>query len=116
MAIATIPAVEGLQVHAPVSPAGQEILSPEALAFAGTLLKEFRGRRAEIFQRRQRVQAQLDAAGQPHFLEETKSIREGNWKTAPIPKDLLDRRVEITSPVDRKMIINALNAGAKMFM
>ncbi len=113
---ATIPTVDGLEVHAPLSPAGEEILSPEALAFAGTLLKEFRGRRAEIFQRRQRVQTELDAGGQPHFLEETRSIREGQWKTAPLPNDLLDRRVEITGPVDRKMIINALNSGAKIFM
>ena len=58
----------------------------------------------------------FDAGQLPHFLTETKSVRDGDWKVAPIPADLLDRRVEITGPVDRKMIVNALNSGAKVFM
>ena len=58
----------------------------------------------------------FDAGQLPHFLTETKSVRDGDWRVAPIPADLMDRRVEITGPVDRKMIVNALNSGAKVFM
>ena len=61
-------------------------------------------------------QKRLDIGEKPDFLKETRAIRESEWTVAPIPKDLLDRRVEITGPVDRKMIINALNSGAKVFM
>jgi malate synthase A len=92
------------------------ILTPEARAFLLKLATRFEPRRQELLARRQTVQQEIDRGKFPHFLPETAKIREGDWKVAPIPKDLLDRRVEITGPVDRKMIINALNSGANVFM
>jgi malate synthase len=92
------------------------VLTPEALAFVATLHRAFEPRRRELLARRQAVQARLDAGWLPDFLPETRHVREGDWKVAPLPADLLDRRVEITGPVDRKMVINALNSGAKTFM
>ena len=92
------------------------ILSPDAQAFLKKLAAKFEPRRQELLARRQMAQQQLDAGWLPDFPAETASIREGDWKVAPVPKDLLDRRVEITGPVDRKMIINALNSGANVFM
>ena len=94
-----------------------EILTSEALNFLLQLHEKFDGRRKELLQRRATRQKRLDAGEKLDFLVETKHIREGKWTIAPIPKDLQDRRVEITGPaVDRKMVINALNSGAKMFM
>ena len=93
-----------------------EILSDEALAFLAGLHRQVRRRRLELLARRTGRQKLFDAGKLPDFLPETKSIRDGDWKVAPIPADLLDRRVEITGPVDRKMIVNALNSGAKVFM
>jgi malate synthase len=93
-----------------------EILTPPATRFVESLVREFRPRVRELMQRRQRVQARYDAGELPTFLEETRSIRESEWTVAPIPDDLKDRRVEITGPVDAKMIINALNSGANVFM
>lgn len=93
-----------------------EILTPEALDFVAKLHRTFNARREECLQRRQEHQAALDRGVDLHFLAETKHVRDGDWTCAPIPKDLLDRRVEITGPTDRKMVINALNSGAKMFM
>jgi malate synthase len=92
------------------------ILTPQALAFVATLHRAFEPRRRELLARRARLQQQLDSGWLPEFLSETRDIREGDWKVAPLPADLLDRRVEITGPVDRKMVINALNSGARMFM
>ena len=92
------------------------ILTPEAHAFLSKLATKFESRRQELLARRRTVQQKLDAGWLPDFLPETESIRKSDWKVAPIPKDLLDRRVEITGPVDRKMIINALNSGASVFM
>lgn len=92
------------------------VLTPEALQFLALLQKNFNERRIELVKAREEQQARLDAGEQLHFLDDTKSIREGDWTIAPLPKDLQDRRVEITGPVDRKMVINALNSGAKMFM
>ena len=80
------------------------------------LERRFRSLRHELLARRVEVQARLDAGWRPDFLEDTKAVREGDWTVAPIPSDLRDRRVEITGPVDRKMIINALNSGANVFM
>ncbi len=80
------------------------------------LHRTFEGRRRELLERRIARQEAIDAGQLPDFLPETESVRKGNWTVAPIPTDLLDRRVEITGPVDRKMIINALNAGANVFM
>jgi malate synthase len=93
-----------------------EVLTPEALAFLAELHRRFDGRRLELLARREERQARFDAGEAPDFLAETREVRESDWRVAPIPADLLDRRVEITGPVDRKMIINALNSGAKVFM
>ena len=113
---ASSPTATGLKLHAPVTPEFAEILTPEALAFVADLATRFTPRVKELLAARFARQKQLDAGQMPDFLPETRSIREGNWKVAPIPADLQDRRVEITGPVDRKMVINALNSGAKVFM
>ncbi|MEO4053695.1 malate synthase A [Solibacillus sp. CAU 1738] len=94
----------------------QEILTPEALEFILSLHEKFDARRKELLEKRQERQKGLDAGEKLDFLPETKHIREGDWTIAPLPADLQDRRVEITGPVDRKMVINALNSGARMFM
>ena len=107
---------EGVQIHATVAEKFEPILSAEALAFAAALQREFNPRRRQLLEARIEQQAHLDAGERPDFLAETKHIRESEWTVAPLPRDLLDRRVEITGPVDRKMIINALNSGAKVFM
>ncbi|NBB15340.1 malate synthase A [Caulobacter sp. SLTY] len=103
-------------ITGPVEGRAKEILTPEALAFVADLHRRFDARRRELLAARAARQAQFDAGELPDFLAETASVRAGDWKVAPIPADLLDRRVEITGPVDRKMIINALNSGAKVFM
>ena len=107
---------EPLVIGAPVRSELQPILSPEALEFIAELSERFSPRVAELLKAREARQKRLDAGELPDFLPETKHIRESDWKVAPIPKDLQDRRVEITGPTDRKMIINALNSGAKVFM
>ncbi|HEV2096143.1 MAG TPA: malate synthase A [Chthoniobacterales bacterium] len=106
----------GVEVLGEITPAFAEILTNEALAFVAKLQRAFGGRRAECLERRQDRQAALDHGEALAFLPETKSIREGDWTCAPIPADIMDRRVEITGPTDRKMVINALNSGAKIFM
>jgi malate synthase len=106
----------GVKVKATSTPEFAEILTPDALGFVAKLQREFGERRAEALQRRQDRQLRFDAGEMPDFLPETKHVREGDWTCAAIPKDLQDRRVEITGPTDRKMVINALNCGAKMFM
>ena len=93
-----------------------QILTPEASAFLTRLAREFEVRRQQLLARRRTRQQQIDAGQFPDFLSETAHIRQAEWTVAPIPHDLLDRRVEITGPVDRKMIINALNSGASVFM
>jgi len=92
------------------------ILTPEALEFVSHLHKKFNPTRLALLENRKIRQAEIDSGIMPSFLPETESIRKDDWKTAPIPEDLLDRRVEITGPVDRKMIINALNSGVRVFM
>src|ERR1039458_1007361 len=92
------------------------ILTPEAHAFLLKLAAKFESRRQELLAKRRTVQQKIDGGWLPDFLPETAEIRQANWKVAPIPNDLVDRRVEITGPVDRKMIINALNSGASVFM
>ena len=94
----------------------KEVLTEKALAFIIALHERFNARRIGLLEQRKERQKALDKGKPLDFLEKTKSIREGNWTIAPIPLDLQDRRVEITGPVDRKMIINALNSGAKTFM
>src|ERR1700739_742410 len=105
-----------LQINAPVSPAYAEILTPEAQRFVASLAAQFDVRRKDLLARRQGRQAAIDAGHSPDFLTETVEIRTSEWTVAPIPADLMDRRVEITGPVDRKMVLNALNSGAKVFM
>ena len=105
-----------IRVVGQITPAFREILTPDALAFVAKLQRSFDARRLECLAHRQERQAALDRGGTLDFLPETKQIREGDWTCAPIPEDLRDRRVEITGPTDRKMVINALNSGAKMFM
>jgi malate synthase len=112
----TLPSVEGVAVTGDVTPAYAEILTADALTFVAKLSRAFEGRRQELLQQRVARQAEIDAGKLPDFLPETREIREGDWTIAPEPADLQDRRVEITGPVDRKMIINALNCGAKVFM
>ncbi len=92
------------------------VLTPEARAFLTKLGERFEPRRQELLAQRRTVQREIDNGKFPDFLPETAEIRGSEWKVAPIPKDLLDRRVEITGPVDRKMIINALNSGANVYM
>jgi malate synthase len=92
------------------------VLTPEAQAFLLKLAARFESRRQELLARRRTVQQAIDQGKFPDLLPETSGIRQSEWKVAPIPKDLRDRRVEITGPVDRKMIINALNSGASVFM
>jgi malate synthase len=107
---------EPLSIGAPVSADNQPILPSEALEFIAALNERFGPRVTALLKAREARQKRIDAGELPDFLPETKSVRESAWTVAPIPRDLLDRRVEITGPTDRKMIINALNSGAKVFM
>jgi malate synthase len=93
-----------------------DVLSPEALAFVERLHRELNPTRLQLLERRQERQRELDDGANPAFLAETRAVREGEWQVAPAPPDLQDRRCEITGPVDRKMMINALNSGARVFM
>jgi malate synthase len=104
------------KVLGPVEGRAGEILTPQALEFLAELHRRFNARRLSLLAARAERQTGFDAGETPDFLEGTRAVREGDWRVAPIPADLLDRRVEITGPVDRKMIINALNSGAKVFM
>ena len=106
-----------LKIVGELTEQAQEILTPEALDFIVSLHEKFNERRKELLVKREERQKRLDVGEQLHFLPETEQIRKGEWTIAPLPRDLQDRRVEITGPaVDRKMVINALNSGAKMFM
>ena len=106
----------GVEIRGTVTEAYAEILTPEAMSFVAALARNFEARRQELLGRRHERQIAIDAGQFPDFLSETANIRAGDWKCAPIPADLQDRRVEITGPVERKMIINALNSGANVFM
>jgi malate synthase len=92
------------------------VLTPAAVSFVEDLTRRFRPRIEELLARRRVTQARFDGGARPDFLAETADVRAGDWTIAPTPPDLQDRRVEITGPVDRKMIINALNSGASVFM
>jgi malate synthase len=107
---------EGIEVRGPIRPGYDQIVTPEALRFIAGLQRAFGERRLELLALRKVRQTRLDAGERPDFLAETAGIRAGEWKVAPIRADLQDRRVEITGPVDRKMVINALNSGASVFM
>src|SRR5579862_6612580 len=104
------------QVTEPVEGRAADLLTPEALAFLAELHRRFGARRLQLLAARQARQMRFDAGESPDFLAETRAVRDGDWRVAPIPADLQDRRVEITGPTDRKMVINALNCGAKVFM
>src|SRR5262245_44035804 len=93
-----------------------QILTPDALEFVADLHRRFEPRRRELLARRAAPQKEFEAGALPDFPAETKQIREAEWTIAAQPKDMLDRRVEITGPTDRKMVINALNSGASTFM
>jgi malate synthase len=106
----------GVRLLAPIPEGCDGILSAGALAFVAALHRTFEAKRQELLRLRVQRQAELDRGVRPDFLASTRHVREASWKVAPIPRDLRDRRVEITGPVDRKMIINALNSGARVFM
>jgi malate synthase len=105
-----------VEIKGPMDGRAAEILNPEALAFLAELHRRFNDRRLELLALREERQAIYDRGELPDFPAETQAVRDGDWRVAPIPPELQDRRVEITGPVDRKMIINALNSGAKVFM
>ncbi len=109
-------AAEGVEVLGELGPGFDRILSPEAIGLVAMLERRFGDERRRLLARREEVQARLDAGEKPDFLAETAAVRAADWRVAPLPDDLLDRRVEITGPVDRKMVINALNSGASVFM
>jgi malate synthase len=106
----------GIEITGRITDEYAQILTTEALAFVARLQRAFGGRRAELLARRTERQRDWDSSKLPDFLPETRAIRDADWTCAPIPADIQDRRVEITGPVDRKMIINALNSGASVFM
>ena len=107
---------EGVTIDADVSPEFAEILTPEALALVAKLSRAFEARRQELLAARAVRAKKLDAGERPDFLAETKAVRDGEWKVAPVPKALELRRVEITGPVEAKMVINAFNSGADSYM
>ncbi|GAE46212.1 malate synthase [Mesobacillus boroniphilus JCM 21738] len=106
----------GIEIVGNMKKGYEEILTPEALDFVERLERHFGERRVELLAARENRQVEINAGKLPDFLPETKHIRESEWTIAPLPRDLQDRRVEITGPTDRKMVINALNSGAKIFM
>ncbi len=107
-----------VSIHPSATPTSTqaEILTHDALAFVADLHRQFNARRLALLDSRKERQSKFDAGELPDFLAETQAIRDGDWKVAPIPQVLQNRRIEITGPVDRKMIINALNSDAKVFM
>ena len=107
---------EGMQINAPILEGFETILTPDALALVAKLHRTFQPRRQQLLAAREERARRLDAGERPDFLPQTKHVREGDWKIAPIPKALECRRVEITGPVDAKMVINAFNSGADSYM
>lgn len=108
--------ISNVQIKGKITAEVNEILNPDATRFITKLHQLFNHRRIELLNIREKRQVEIDSGSMPDFLEETKAVRESPWNVAPLPSDLLDRRVEITGPVERKMIINALNSGANVFM
>src|SRR2546421_592011 len=108
--------IKGLEVLGAPGNAQNEILTPQALGFFVELQREFNPRRLELLRARSIAQQAIDGGELPRFLTETRDVRESDWRVDPVPADLQDRRVEITGPVDRKMVINALNSGARCYM
>lgn len=112
----SVRAPRGVSIRGPVQCGFEEILTPEALKFLAALHREFETTRQGLLRLREKRQVDLDNGVKPTYLKHTQWIRDSDWKGPYIPADLADRRVEITGPVDRKMVINALNSGAKVFM
>ncbi len=108
--------VAWLEIVGPMNPRYAAILTPEACGFVADLVRTFGARRAELLARRVERQREIDAGKLPDFLPETAHVRGGDWRVAPVPADLIDRRTEITGPAERKMAINALNSGAQCWM
>jgi malate synthase len=108
--------IDGVELRGPITGRQEEILTHDAVAFVASLQRRFNGRRKVLLGARAERQVRIEAGEVPELLPHTREIRESSWKTAPPPPDLADRRVEITGPVDRKMVINALNSGARVFM
>jgi malate synthase len=108
--------VEGLEIVGPLNARYREILTPAACGFISSLVREFGPRREQLLARRGERQREIDAGKLPDFLPETAHVRSGHWRVAPVPPDLIDRRTEITGPVERKMAINALNSAAQCWM
>jgi malate synthase A len=106
----------GMEIRGVLPARAAEVLTADALAFVADLVRRFRPRVEQLLERRRELQRRYDAGERPSFLSSTEEIRAGDWTVAPLPPDLQDRRVEITGPVDRKMIINALNSGANVFI
>src|SRR5882724_5534415 len=107
---------KGVEVLAPVTEPQADILSPDALDFFAKLQREFNPRRLDLLRKRALRQQEIDRGDMPNFFPDTASVRNGNWQVLSVPPDLENRRVEITGPVDRKMVINALNSGANCYM
>ena len=107
---------DNIKIIPTLSSEEQKILNPKTLELIELLHTKFNPRRLDLLAQRKHRQDEIDDGKKPDFLENTKSIRDGDWEVAPLPSDLQDRRVEITGPVDRKMVINALNAPVKTFM
>jgi malate synthase len=105
-----------VQVHAPPSAVAREVLTPDALRFVGLMCHKFDGRRRNLLAARKHRSQEFDSGETPHFLEASTATKDQAWKCAPVPDDIQDRRVEITGPVDRKMVINGLNSGASVYM
>jgi len=108
--------IKDIEIRKPLTGRQAEILTPESAEFVARLHRTFNATREALLAQRIARQAQLDAGALLRFLPETREIRESNWTVTPVPADLQDRRVEITGPVERKMMINALNSGARIFM
>jgi malate synthase len=116
MAAAAGVELDGVTVLGEATPDAERVLTPEALAFVVRLHRQFNARREELLARRVERQHAIDGGATPDFLAETAEVRAGDWRVGPCPADLEERRVEITGPTDRKMVINALNSGASCFM
>src|SRR5437667_1499771 len=105
-----------LVMRGALKPGYDKMLTPAAIAFIAELERKFGAERRRLLARRADAQRRLYGGWKPDFLPETKAIRDGDWRVAPIPRDIMDRRIEITGPTDRKMVINALNCGANVYM
>src|ERR1700744_2985072 len=112
----TLSLPKGVEIKGTADKHAEVVLTPEAIQFLAKLSRQFDDTRRKLLARRVERQKEIDAGVMPDFLSSTKRVRDGEWKVASIPADLQDRRTEITGPLDRKMIINALNSGAKVFM